>query len=47
MSISAGMVQMMIKSVALETAASGVRVNGVAAGVTKTAVRTKDIEGIS
>lgn len=42
MSISASMVQMMIKTVALETAYFGVRVNGVAVGVTKTAARTKE-----
>jgi 3-oxoacyl-[acyl-carrier protein] reductase len=33
---------MMIKTVALETAYFGVRVNGVATGVTKTAARTKE-----
>lgn len=47
MSVSASMIQMMIKSVALETAAFGIRVNGVAVGVTKTAVRTKDIYGVT
>lgn len=47
MSVSASMIQMMIKSVALETAAFGIRVNGVAVGVTKTAVRTKDIFCVS
>lgn len=40
MSVSASMVQMMIKNVALETAASGIRINGVATGVAKTAART-------
>jgi NAD(P)-dependent dehydrogenase (short-subunit alcohol dehydrogenase family) len=41
MSVSASMVQMMIKTVALETAYFGIRINGVAIGVTKTATRTK------
>lgn len=35
------MVQMLIKTVALETAYFGIRVNGVATGITKTATRTK------
>jgi 3-oxoacyl-[acyl-carrier protein] reductase len=35
------MVQMLIKTVALETAYFGIRINGVAAGVTRTAARTK------
>lgn len=41
MSVSASMVQMMIKTVALETATYGVRINGVATGVAKTAARVK------
>jgi NAD(P)-dependent dehydrogenase (short-subunit alcohol dehydrogenase family) len=42
MSISASMVQMMIKNVAIETASFGIRINGVAPGVTKTAARTTE-----
>jgi NAD(P)-dependent dehydrogenase (short-subunit alcohol dehydrogenase family) len=42
MSMAASMVQMLIKTVALETAYFGIRVNGVATGVTKTAARTKE-----
>jgi len=42
MSMTASMVQMLIKTVALETAYFGVRINGVAPGVTKTATRTKE-----
>ena len=41
MSTSAAMVQMMIKTVALETAFHGVRINGVASGITKTTARCK------
>lgn len=44
MSTSAAMVQMLIKTVALETASFGIRVNGVATGVTRTAARTKATE---
>ena len=42
MSMAASMVQMLIKTVALETAYFGIRVNGVATGITKTAARTKE-----
>jgi 3-oxoacyl-[acyl-carrier protein] reductase len=41
MSTSSAMVQMLIKTVALETAFHGVRINGVAAGVTRTTARCK------
>ena len=43
MSVSSSMVQMLIKTVALETAYFGIRINGVAAGVTRTAARTKQV----
>jgi NAD(P)-dependent dehydrogenase (short-subunit alcohol dehydrogenase family) len=38
---------MLIKTVALETAMFGIRVNGVATGVTKTAARTKGEVGMN
>lgn len=41
-STSAAMVHMLIKTVALETAYFGIRINGVAPGVTKTCARTKE-----
>lgn len=44
MCVSASMVQMLIKTVALETAYFGIRINGVATGVTKTAARTKEAD---
>jgi len=44
MSTAAAMQQMMIKCAALETAFHGVRINGVAAGVTKSMTRTKNVE---
>lgn len=41
MSISSAMVQQLIKCAALEGAYHGVRVNGVAAGITNTKARMK------
>ena len=43
--MSHGMLQMMVKCVALEVAYMGIRVNAVAAGVTESITRTKDTTG--
>jgi len=44
-SMSHGMLQMMVKCVALEVAYMGIRVNAVAAGVTESSTRTKEVTG--